>query len=162
MGELESIRAHLSHFILRNGILARLGITSDILSAAPNDRPEQITRRLLEIDVMSANHIAALKAWYGGPGYEPGVRKAVAELLAVVSQLRSLRPTSRFPTTKAVDSWLEEMECFLESLKRFPDLSIDDRQRMARNFARGVACLLDFLSHLDVDSDEFRVYFERY
>ena len=162
MGELEPIRAHLSHFILRNGILARLGITSDILAAAPEDRSEQIATRLLEIEVMSPNHRAALKAWYGGPGYEPGARKAVAELLAVISRLRFLRPTSRFPTTNTVDSWLDQMECFLESLKRFPELSVDDRQKMARNFARGAAYLLDFLTHLDVDSDEFRVYFERY
>ena len=161
MGELEPIRAHLSHFILRNGIFARLGITSDILAAAPKDCSERIARRLLEIEVMSANHRAALKAWYGGRGYEPGVREAVAELLAVVSSFRTLRPTSRFPTAKTVESWLDQMECFLESLKRFPELSVDDRQKVSHNFARGAVCLLDFLAHLDVDSDEFRVYFKR-
>jgi hypothetical protein len=159
--QFEIIRADLSHFVLRNGILARLGITSDILAATGPKRAEQMTKRILEINAVSANHQAALRAWHGGFGYSIGVRRSVAQLLTTVANFHSIRRTMQFPAKEVVTGWLDQMESFLMCLKLFPDLSPAEQESTANNFATGTNNLLEFLGYLDPDSKEFRMYFER-
>ena len=159
MGKFETTRAHLSHYVFRNGILARLGITSDVIAATETERLNRIAAHILEIRFVSANHHAALRAWYGGHGHESGVRGMMTELLAAIANFRSVRPSSRFPSEEVIMSWLDQMESLFACLKSFPALSNADRERLANAFANGATRLLDLLSGLDADSKEFLMLF---
>src|SRR5580704_13231209 len=105
MAKFEEQRAHLSHFVLRNGIIARLGVTSDVYEADSTASLELMANSILEIHEISANHREAVKVWNGSPGYEPGVRRAMAELLTSARRLRTRRPSPQFPTSEEVGRW---------------------------------------------------------
>lgn len=160
MAKFEDLRAHLSHFVLRNGILARLGITSEAYEAGNSARMELIVNSILEIKEVSDNHREAVKAWQGASGYEPGVRRGVAELLSFSRRFRTRRPSSLFPADDVVESWLTRMEVLLFQLNGFPELAEEERRRIALEFATGALNVLDFVRDLDIDSPGFRKYFE--
>lgn len=161
MSRFKTLRAHLSHSLLRNGILLRLGVTSEFFIADEGTREEVLTAALCGIDQVTDNHRRAVIVWSDGAEDRAGVRASMAELLREARCFRTRRPSALFPNDQEIASWLDAMEDFLNGLERTSKLDRQTRQESARAFARAAISLFDLLRDLDVESDASWKYFER-
>lgn len=161
MSQFEDRREDLSHFLLRNEILARFGISAEILGARDHDRIERITSCMERADPTSANVRAAINAWYRGGSSGRGVKQAAVDLFYEISKLTTVRPTKVFPNEKVVYTWIEQMGLCIASLDQVLEYSPEERHNLAERFAEATVLLLEFLANLNASSKEFCAYFER-
>ena len=161
MSHFEDRREDLSHFLLRNEILARFGISAEILNACEQDRVERIISCLERADPTSANVRAAINAWYRGGRSGRGVKQAAVDLFFEISKLTTVRPTKRLPSETVVYTWIEQMGLCIASLDQVLEYSPEERHNLAERFAEATVLLLEFLANLNASSKEFCAYFER-
>lgn len=160
MSHFEDRREELSHFLLRNEILARFGISAEILGARDQERIERIASCIEKADPKSANIRAAIDAWYRGGSSGGGVEQAAVDLFCEISKLTTVRPTVKFPSETVVYSWIKAMDCFIASLDHAQETSTAGRHDLAKQFAEATAQLIDFLANLNASSKAFCAYFE--
>jgi hypothetical protein len=161
LGQFQELRSYLSHSLLRNGILARLGVTSEFSSCAQAEaRLQLIERALLSIDRVTENHRWAIREWEGRDVEEPGFRARIAQLVKMANAMQTCKPSSRFPSDQEINGWLDGMGQIIEQLRDFTRLTAEERAIRATKFAKSVVSLADFLRDIDVDSGKFWDYFD--
>jgi len=160
----EHQRAHLSHVLMRSGILNRLSLPPDLWSD-PTLASEIKIGHLIDGWCGLGDKPDTVKfvrrVWRGDAGLGVGVLEAARLLFEAAIIDVSWKPTARFPTRTIIKGWLEDMDAvmsiFGSSAQQVAALPRED----VRIFWTSGLSLFRLLQDTQRGTTQFYEYFER-
>ena len=159
----EEKRSHLTHNLLANGFFYYLCQPPNLWKTAltlQEDKIEQLClswESVVEHPEMVAH---AGTTWRGLQSEERGISESVTNLYRLCWKKKHFRPKPGFPTSEEVNSWLEDIEVFINLVTSqsngVPKVTVSN----IRTFWRSGLKLYNFLQGISSGNPRFSEYFE--
>lgn len=135
---LENIRSHISHDLLKNGFLERLGTSRGTYESNPM-KSDLVERAWEHIRQGCAEASSVMRVVDGAFSKWPEVEEAISDFFRFAPESCGLAPTRLFNETKLrcldpQSGWLAEMRSFVEDFYSQASLPAEERAERLKEF----------------------------
>lgn len=155
----EQKRAHLSHYVLRSGLLNRLSSPPDLWSderLPVADRALRLTDNWKATITRPQSVLFAQRAWREPVDGHADAPSAIRGLVEAARTLSIVQTTDEFPDDATIEKWLSDIDVVIRRIGS-PEVSWS-RDELTLFWA-GLLALSDFLAGIQVGGRHFWKYF---